>query len=526
MVSFGEYAGLKARVETHANNGVPSGVNRGTANHGDLPFSNVLNQVQENSRVAISNVNAEINSIPDYLRETPNAAAPNAVGPAQQYPQQVSPQYPQQTQQQTQQYVQPQSSPVSQTLQQQVNPEFDQTVAIPRIPRASAGSMASIPADYNIQQEIAQQSALPSQNAMTTAAQNPLQALAQGQPPQTPAQPQMDQTVAIPRIPREVMQEPQSEPHSGQIVQQPAPIITPAGADATAVIPNIPREVNPHEAPVFTPAQPAAQIPAQTSSQPQFPVQSPVQNGLTPPANAAEDIKSNKISRKEVVDGAKKRSVKLFARDIGLVIVAALILSVILKTFVFQPFMVPSSSMADTLKPNDRILVSKLTPGPFKLRRGDVIVFKDTKNWLSGLDEGDTNTSSGPFSSVLKFLGLAPEDGDEYLVKRLIGLPGDHVSCAGSGSKIKVNGVQIDEPYLRDGMNPSDRAFDVQVPDGMLFVLGDNRSNSADSRLQTSKPGKGFISQQDVVGVTFMRIFPLNRFGWLKDYHHQFDSVS
>jgi signal peptidase I len=108
---------------------------------------------------------------------------------------------------------------------------------------------------------------------------------------------------------------------------------------------------------------------------------------------------------------------------------------------------------------------------------------------------------------------MSPARNDEFLVKRVIGLPNDHVSCKGRGAKIEINGKAIDETeYIKEGVNPSDLAFDVVVPDGMLFVLGDNRANSADSRYNTDKPYSGFVPKSFVVGNVVSIFWPFDHF--------------
>jgi len=196
-------------------------------------------------------------------------------------------------------------------------------------------------------------------------------------------------------------------------------------------------------------------------------------------------------------------------RETAIIVVSALVLSWIVKTFLVQAFYIPSESMYDTLVLNDRILVSKLTPGPFDLSRGDIVVFSDPGHWLGAEEK---RKPSG-VNRVLSAVGLAPANSN-HLVKRVIGLGGDHVACAGNGAPVTVNGVAIDESsYIKPGSEPSEMAFDVVVPDGDMWVMGDNRAQSADSRFHQSEPGGGAVPVSKVVGVVFVTIWPLDRIG-------------
>ncbi len=205
------------------------------------------------------------------------------------------------------------------------------------------------------------------------------------------------------------------------------------------------------------------------------------------------------------------------ARETLLIIVSALALSLVIKTFLAQAFYIPSASMHDTLVEGDRVLVSKLTPGPFSLERGDIVVFKDPGGWLGF---GPTEPSS-PLAEAAKrtltFVGLLPPDAGEHLIKRVIGLPGDSVACCDAEGRLTVNGASIDEPYLRPGSIPSEFEFDVVVPADHLWVMGDNRQNSQDSRAHLGDPGGGMVPVEDVVGTAFVVLWPLDRIAVLRD---------
>lgn len=212
-------------------------------------------------------------------------------------------------------------------------------------------------------------------------------------------------------------------------------------------------------------------------------------------------------------------------REVVIVLVSALVLSLVVKTFLVQAFFIPSGSMHDTLLEGDRVLVSKLRPDPWDVRHGDIVVFADPGGWLDQPPPADAGGLRGVADDVLTFVGLMPQNSGEHLIKRVIGLPGDHVSCAGAGSPVLVNGVALDEPYLVPGAVPSEIAFDVVVPDGALWVMGDNRPNSLDSRWHTGEPGGGFVDESLVVGVAFVRIWPADRLGVLHNPGPTFATV-
>ena len=197
--------------------------------------------------------------------------------------------------------------------------------------------------------------------------------------------------------------------------------------------------------------------------------------------------------------------------EVVVVVAMALALALVIKTFLVQAFFIPSASMENTLLTGDRVLVSKLTPGPFSLHRGDIVVFKDPGGWLTP----QAPAHDGPVRRVLRdgltFVGLLPQDSGEHLIKRVIGLPGDKVACCDSRGRVTVNGVPIDEPYLYPANAPSATDFTVTVPAGHLWVMGDHRSVSEDSRYNRDVDD-GTVPVSDVVGKAFVIVWPLNRF--------------
>ncbi|WP_347354674.1 signal peptidase I [Intrasporangium sp.] len=216
-------------------------------------------------------------------------------------------------------------------------------------------------------------------------------------------------------------------------------------------------------------------------------------------------------------------------REIVIVVVLAMALSFVVKTWLFQAFYIPSGSMEDTLVPDDRVIVSKLTPGPFELRRGDVVVFEDPgkpRPWLQGAQYSQPSTLGGPFHELLVFVGLLPEDSENHLIKRVIGLPGDHVQADGKG-KIRVNGVEITEPYIKPGDHPSDQPFDIVVPPDSIWVMGDHRSDSSDSRFHDDDSGgkDGSVPMSKIVGRALFIVWPIDHVTWLGVPSRTFEKV-
>jgi signal peptidase I len=182
----------------------------------------------------------------------------------------------------------------------------------------------------------------------------------------------------------------------------------------------------------------------------------------------------------------------------------ALVLAMVIKAFFMQAFYIPSGSMNDTLVLDDRILVQKVSYWAGDPQRGDIVVFSDPGGWLG---PGEVRSADTAVSQTLEMFGLFPTGG--HLVKRVIGVGGDRVVCCDAEGLITVNGIALHEKsYIAAGEKSSLIEFDVEVPDGYLWVQGDNRSNSADSRVHLGDPGGGFIPLDDVVGKVFMVVWP------------------
>ncbi len=233
-------------------------------------------------------------------------------------------------------------------------------------------------------------------------------------------------------------------------------------------------------------------------------------------------------SRTEPVEEPKRSSHAsggALLKETVVILASALVLSLIIKTFLFQAFYIPSASMRDTLIQGDRVLVTKLAPGPLDVHRGDAVVFKDPGGWLPPPFEEDRSALRERVTSVLTYVGLLPQDSGEHLIKRIIGLPGDHVVSDGAGGPVTVNGEPITEPYLRSGSVPSEVEFDVVVPEDSLWVMGDNRQNSQDSRYHLGEPGGGSVPVDNVVGVAFVTVWPADRFTLLRNPGSTFEPV-
>lgn len=216
------------------------------------------------------------------------------------------------------------------------------------------------------------------------------------------------------------------------------------------------------------------------------------------------------------------------ARELLVILVMALVLSFVVKTWLIQAFFIPSGSMENTLLVGDRVIVSKLTPGPFDLARGDVVVFEDPGGWLPESPSVQRSGLGGRVHDGLVFVGLLPAESEDHLIKRVIGLPGDHVVCCSATGHLSVNGVEIDEGYVMPGDVPSSVPFDITVPQGHVWVMGDHRSDSEDSRFHDDPSGNGSdgsVPVADITGRAVSIVWPVNRFHWLSDHPETFSGV-
>jgi signal peptidase I len=208
--------------------------------------------------------------------------------------------------------------------------------------------------------------------------------------------------------------------------------------------------------------------------------------------------------------GRRRRS---FWRELPVLIVVALVLALLIKSFVIQAFYIPSSSMENTLEVGDRVLISKITYHMRPIHRGDIVVFDGTGSW-----DVPTATSTNIFSKAASELeGIVGISHDSNIyIKRVIGVPGDHVVCCNAKGQVTVNGVALSESsYLYPGEQPSAQSFNITVPPGRLWVMGDHRLVSYDSRGHMGDPGGGTIPESGVLGRAFVIIWPPSQWGVL-----------
>jgi signal peptidase I len=202
-------------------------------------------------------------------------------------------------------------------------------------------------------------------------------------------------------------------------------------------------------------------------------------------------------------------------RELPIIIVSALVVSIIVKTFFIHFFYIPSGSMENTLQVGDRIAVNKLGSYFGEAKRGEVVVFRDPAGWLGTPSESDDSKIIQTIKSGLVTVGVLPDPAKQYLIKRVIGVGGDTVTCCDKKGYLTVNGVSVSEPYIFTGDKPSDTDFKVTVPKGFVWVMGDHRGASADSRFHTDDIHKGMVPLSSIVGRATVVVWPLNNLNFL-----------
>ncbi len=198
--------------------------------------------------------------------------------------------------------------------------------------------------------------------------------------------------------------------------------------------------------------------------------------------------------------------------DLPLTLLGAFVLVLLVSAFIAKPFSIPSGSMESTLNVGDRVLVNRLVYHSRSIERGDVVVFDGTDSFVAANSAITRDPVSELFVNLGQALGVVSPDGRDF-VKRVIGVAGDHVQCCDVQGRLLVNGQPLQESYLYPGDVPSSLAFDAVVPEGKLWVMGDHRSASADSRAHLGDPGGGMVPTSKVVGRVMAVVWPPSRWG-------------
>ncbi|MFI5534266.1 signal peptidase I [Kitasatospora sp. NPDC051853] len=234
-------------------------------------------------------------------------------------------------------------------------------------------------------------------------------------------------------------------------------------------------------------------------------------------ASASAPAPRGRAERRRSARRAARRRRRSLLREVPLIGVVAVLIALALKTFAVQVFVIPSGSMEQTIQIGDRVLVDKFTPWfGNEPSRGEVVVFKDPGGWLEPLPQAkDEGAVLRTGKRLLSHVGLLPSDDEQDLIKRVIGVPGDTIECCEATGRLTVNGVPLDEPYLAPGNAPSKQPFKVTVPPGRLWVMGDHRELSADSRYHLGEAGQGTIPMDNVLGRAFVIAWPLQRMSQL-----------
>ena len=202
-------------------------------------------------------------------------------------------------------------------------------------------------------------------------------------------------------------------------------------------------------------------------------------------------------------------------KELPFLVIVALVASLFIKTFLVQFFYIPSGSMENTLQIKDRVAVNKIPFISNSINRGDVVVFRDPDNWLPEMVDYGTNKYLATAKSALVSVGVLPNPAKQYLVKRVIGVAGDHIVCCSVDNNLIINDIPVTEPYIYAGNKPSEMTFDVLVPEGKIWVMGDHRGASADSRYHQEDINKGFVPVSKVTGRVVAVIWPFKNITYI-----------
>ena len=205
-------------------------------------------------------------------------------------------------------------------------------------------------------------------------------------------------------------------------------------------------------------------------------------------------------------------------REFPVLVIVALAVSIVIKTFLVQFFFIPTGSMENTLQISDRVAVNKIPFIGKSINRGDVVVFRDPDNWLPEPYVGEENKYLGIVKDAFVAVGVLPNPAKQYLVKRVIGVAGDKVECCSKDKKLMINGVEIEEPYIFAGNTASDTNFNVTVPAGKVWVMGDHRGASADSRFHQDDINNGMVPNSKITGKVVGIVWPIKNLGFVDSY--------
>lgn len=246
------------------------------------------------------------------------------------------------------------------------------------------------------------------------------------------------------------------------------------------------------------------------------------QPGRSPALNTAEEPDGSEEPTPSSHKSARKRHPAVsFLIELVIIVGLAVVISFVVKTFFLRAFYIPSESMEPTLEVDDRIVVNLLAPDVMDIDRGDVVVFEDTRNWWGSGETPETTA----FQDAMMFIGLMPDTSSHYVVKRVVGMEGDTVECCTEEGEILVNGEPVQEPYVHPGNAPSESEFEVTVPEDHIWLLGDHRSASADSRAHVDEPDQGAVPVDDVIGRTLVTVWPLERISGGGSNNEPFEDV-